>query len=81
MRMVETAVIPAVGYGSRMEPLTMAIPKEMFPLGHLPIIEHIIIELVSSGVKRICIVIRKGKEVIKEYLEKKRSIYKKAKFH
>lgn len=31
-------------------------------------IEHIIRELESSGIKRICIVIREGKEIIKEYL-------------
>jgi len=73
--MIETAVVPAAGYGSRMEPLTIAIPKEMFPIGHLPIIEHTIIELVSSGIKRICIVIREGKEVIREYFNKRKKLY------
>jgi UTP--glucose-1-phosphate uridylyltransferase len=65
--LIETAVVPAAGHGSRMRPLTMAIPKEMFPLGSLPVIEHTLLELVSSGIKRICIVIRKSKEVIEEY--------------
>jgi UTP--glucose-1-phosphate uridylyltransferase len=74
--MIETAVIPAAGFGLRMGPLTMLIPKEMFPLGHMPIIEFTIRELVSSGIKRICIVIRKGKEVIKEYLNRRRTFYK-----
>ena len=41
----------------------------MFPLGRLPMIEHTIIELKRSGIKRICVVIRKGKEVIEEYLK------------
>jgi UTP--glucose-1-phosphate uridylyltransferase len=81
IRRVETAVIPAAGYGSRMEPLTMAIPKEMFPLGHLPVIEHTIIELISSGVKRICIVIRKDKDVIKEYLIERKKLYQKVDFY
>lgn len=79
--MVKTAVIPAAGYGSRMEPLTMSIPKEMFPLGNLPIIEHTIIELVSSGIKRICVVTRKGKEVIKEYFDRRKSLYKNVEFY
>ena len=80
MEEIETAVVPAAGYGSRMRPLTTFIPKEMFPLGSLPVIEHTIAELVSSGIKRICVVIRKGKEVIKEYLDSRRSLYEKSEF-
>ncbi len=49
MKMIETAVVPAAGYGARMKPLTLAFPKEMFPLGRMPIIELTIRELVSSG--------------------------------
>lgn len=79
--MIETAVIPAAGYGSRMKPLTMVIPKEMFPLGNLPVIEHTIRELIFSGIKRICIVIRKDKEVIKEYLDGRKKLYKNVEFH
>jgi UTP--glucose-1-phosphate uridylyltransferase len=75
MEEIETAVVPAAGYGSRMRPLTTFIPKEMFPLGSLPVIEHTIAELVSSGIKRICVVIRKEKEVIREYLHSRRSLY------
>ena len=33
--------------------------------------EHIIIELKRSGIKGICVVIRKGKEVIEEYLKRR----------
>jgi len=72
--MVEKAVIPSAGYGLRMGPLTQAIPKEMLPLGYLPLIGHAIIELASSGIKRICIVIRKGKETIKEYFDRRKPI-------
>lgn len=79
--MIETAVIPAAGYGTRMRPLTMVIPKEMFPLGNLPIIERRIREPIVSGIKRICIVIRKDKEVIKEYLNGRKKLYKKVEFH
>ncbi len=75
MEGIETAVVPAAGYGSRMSPLTGFVPKEMFPLGSLPVIEHTIAELFSSGIKRICVVLRKGKEVIREYLHSRRSLY------
>ncbi len=79
--MIESAIVPAAGQGSRMNPLTMAIPKEMFPLGSLPIIEHTLLELVSSGIKRICIVIRKRKEVIREYFNRRKALYKKVELH
>jgi len=79
--MIESAVVPAAGHGSRMRPLTISIPKEMFPLGSLPIIEHTILELVSSGIKRICIVIRKSKEVIREYFNRRKALYKKVELH
>jgi UTP--glucose-1-phosphate uridylyltransferase len=78
--MIETAVIPAAGYGSRMRPLTMVIPKEMFPLGPFPVIEHTVIELWASGIKGICIVIRKGKEIIREYIHRRKLLYKKVEF-
>ena len=75
MERIETAVIPAAGYGSRMRPLTAVIPKEMFPLGSLPIIEHTVAELLASGIRRIGVVIRKDKEEIKEYLNMRKSSY------
>lgn len=78
--MIDTAVIPAAGYGSRMRPLTISVPKEMFPLGPLPMIEYTLRELVASGIKRICVVIRKGKEVIKEYISQRKELYSEVEF-
>lgn len=74
--MTDTAVIPAAGHGLRMRPLTMSIPKEMLPLREMPVIEHTVIELVSSGIKRICIVIRKGKEIIENYFHERKDLYR-----
>jgi UTP--glucose-1-phosphate uridylyltransferase len=79
--MIETAVIPAAGLGSRMGPWTITLPKEMLPLGPLPLIERTIEELISSGIKRICIVICKGKEVIREYLIRRKPLYKRVEFY
>ena len=52
---IRRAVIPAAGLGSRLLPLTKAIPKEMLPVGDKPVIEHTVRELVSSGVTDITI--------------------------
>lgn len=65
--LVEKAVIPAAGLGSRMLPITKSIPKEMLPVGRKPMIQHIVEEAVASGLTQICIVIRKGKEAIRDY--------------
>jgi len=66
-RTIHKAVIPAAGLGSRMRPITMGVPKEMLPVGAKPLLHHVVEEAVASGIKQVCIVIRKGKEVIKDY--------------
>jgi UTP--glucose-1-phosphate uridylyltransferase len=64
-----------------MRPLTTAIPKEMLPVGNIPIIEHTVLELIASGIKRVCIVISRSKEVIQEYFNKRKALYKKVELH
>ena len=64
---VNKAVIPAAGLGTRMLPMTKAIPKELFPVGRKPMIQYAVEEAVASGIQEICIVIRKGKEAIQDY--------------
>jgi UTP--glucose-1-phosphate uridylyltransferase len=49
--MIRKAVIPVAGLGTRLLPLTKAVPKEMLPVGNKPVIEHTIRELV------VCLVI------------------------
>jgi len=61
-------VILAAGLGTRMLPITKAVPKEMFPVGKKPMIQLAVEELYASGIKKIAVVIRQGKEIIKEYL-------------
>lgn len=62
-----TAVIPAAGMGTRLWPLTYAIPKEMLPLGPKPAIQLVVEELITAGVKDFVIVIGKRKEAIAEH--------------
>lgn len=62
-----TAVIPAAGLGTRLFPLTYAVPKEMLPLGPKPAIQLVVEELIAAGVKDFVIVIGKKKEAIAEH--------------
>lgn len=64
---IRKAVIPAAGLGSRLLPLTKAIPKEMLPVGDKPVIEHTVRELVASGITDITIVVSGGKSLIQDH--------------
>ncbi|WP_424210926.1 UTP--glucose-1-phosphate uridylyltransferase [Streptomyces sp. BI20] len=64
---IRRAVIPAAGLGSRLLPLTKAVPKEMLPVGDRPVIEHTVRELVASGITDITIVVSGGKSLIQEH--------------
>jgi UTP--glucose-1-phosphate uridylyltransferase len=66
---LDKAVIPAAGFGSRMLPITKSIPKEMLPFGRKPVIQLLVEEAVAAGLTQVCIVIRRGKEIIEEYFQ------------
>ncbi|GAA3665221.1 UTP--glucose-1-phosphate uridylyltransferase GalU [Nonomuraea antimicrobica] len=65
--MIHKAVIPVAGLGSRLLPLTRALPKEMLPIGDRPVIEHTIRELVESGIEEITIVTSGRKHLIQQH--------------
>ncbi|MEQ4721402.1 UTP--glucose-1-phosphate uridylyltransferase [Nonomuraea sp. B19D2] len=65
--MVHKAVIPVAGLGTRLLPLTRALPKEMLPIGDKPVIEHTIRELVDSGIDEITIVTSPRKDLIQRH--------------
>ncbi|NUO96661.1 MAG: UTP--glucose-1-phosphate uridylyltransferase [Nonomuraea sp.] len=65
--MIRKAVIPVAGLGSRLLPLTRALPKEMLPIGDKPVIEHTIRELVESGIDEITIVTSGRKHLVQQH--------------
>ena len=44
------AVVLVGGFGTRLRPLTLSVPKPMLPVGHVAIIERLIENLVRGGV-------------------------------
>jgi UTP--glucose-1-phosphate uridylyltransferase len=66
---IRRAVIPAAGRGSRLLPLTKAIPKEMLPVGDKPVIEHTVRELIDSGITNIAIVVSGDKALIQDHFK------------
>ena len=66
---VKTCVIPCAGMGTRLRPLSLAVPKELLPWGRRPLIEHIWQEMWDAGIRKFVIVLRPGKEIIRQHLE------------
>jgi UTP--glucose-1-phosphate uridylyltransferase len=68
--MIRKAVIPAAGLGTRMLPITKAVPKEMLPVVDRPVIQYVVEEAVASGIEDIIIVLSRGKEAIQGHFAK-----------
>ena len=67
LRKVTKAVIPAAGKGTRLLPLTRAVPKELIPVGKKPVLEHIIEEVIESGITEVLFVISEDKIAIRTH--------------
>lgn len=64
---IRIAVVPAAGLGTRLRPLTNAIPKEMLPVGREPVLAHIAAELRGAGITDALFVISDQKPQIRAY--------------
>lgn len=67
--MVKTCVIPCAGLGTRLRPLSLAVPKELLPWGRKPLLEHLWTEMWRAGIRKFVIVLRPGKEIVRQHLE------------
>ncbi len=63
------AVIPVAGLGTRMLPMTKAIPKEMLPIVDKPLIQYIVSECVAAGIKDIVLVTHSSKNAIENHFD------------
>mgnify|MGYP000893314336 FL=1 len=66
---VRKAVIPAAGLGTRVLPISKALPKEMLPIVDKPAIQYIVEEAVSSGIEDILIITNRGKGIIEDHFD------------
>lgn len=68
--MIQKAVIPAAGFGTRFLPATKAQPKEMLSVVDRPLIQYSVEEAVEAGIKSIGIIISRGKSAIEDHFDK-----------
>ena len=69
MQPIRKAVIPAAGLGTRMLPISAAVPKEMLPIVDVPAMAHLVREAVDSGITDILIITNRGKGAIEDFFD------------
>ncbi len=67
--MIDIAVIPVAGFGTRFLPLTKSQPKEMIGIVDKPVIHYIVEEAAKSGIKTIVFVTGRHKRAIEDYFD------------
>ena len=66
---IAKAIVPVAGLGTRLLPTTKSLPKEMLPVGRLPVVHHVVEELASAGIRQILFVTGRGKNAIEDYFD------------
>jgi UTP--glucose-1-phosphate uridylyltransferase len=61
------AIVPVAGFGTRLLPLTRSVPKELLPLGRLPVLHHVMDEMAQAKVRRFVLVTSERKAAIRDY--------------
>ena len=67
---IRKAIIPAAGLGTRMLPISYAVPKEMLPIVDLPAVYHLVKEAADSGIEDILIITNRGKEAMESFFDR-----------
>ena len=66
---ITKAIITAGGFGSRMLPISKAVPKEMLPIVDKPGIQYLAEEACAAGITDILIITGRDKEAIEDYFD------------
>ncbi len=66
---VRKAIIPAAGLGTRVLPVSKAVPKEMLNIVDKPAIQYIVEEAFASGIEDVLIITNRGKSVIEDHFD------------
>lgn len=66
--MIDTILLPAAGFGSRMRPFSSEPHKELLPIQGLPLLAHALNEARDAGLARAVIILRPGKEALRDCL-------------
>jgi MurNAc alpha-1-phosphate uridylyltransferase len=74
MAHAETAMVLAAGYGERMRPLTLRMPKPLVPLAGRPLIDHVLNRLAGAGVETAIVNVHYLPDQIEESLARRQGM-------
>jgi len=66
--LVKKAIVLAAGKGTRLSPITNAIPKEIIRVGKKPAIEHVLNVLKAGGIEDVLLIVGRKKHALIDYL-------------
>ena len=69
MKRITKAIIPAAGLGTRMLPISHAVPKEMLPIVDLPAVYYLVEEAAKSGITDILIITNRDKDAMEDFFD------------
>jgi UTP--glucose-1-phosphate uridylyltransferase len=72
---IQSAVVPVAGLGTRLLPATKSQPKEMLPVARKPIVQYVVEELVSNGIQQILFVTGRSKASIENHFDHDPELY------
>ncbi|MBA3658139.1 MAG: NTP transferase domain-containing protein [Gemmatimonadales bacterium] len=61
---LDTAIVPCGGLGTRMQPVTRWLPKELLPVGLMPLIHWTLAEAADAGLKRVIVVTNPARPIL-----------------
>ncbi len=64
---IRKIIIPSAGAGTRMLPISKAIPKEMLNLANKPVCQYLVEEAYEAGIREFIFIINPWKGIIKTY--------------
>jgi len=67
---IQNAIVPVAGLGTRLLPATKSQPKEMLPVAKKPIVQYVVEELARSGVRQLLFVTGRGKVSIENHFDR-----------
>lgn len=69
MQKIKKAIVAVAGSGTRLLPVTKAMPKEMLPIVDKPIIQLVVEELVQAGIEDIILVTKWDKKPLEDHFD------------